>query len=43
MPVTIRKDTILISKDEFPKAGTTAEGLGKLRPVFIKVIMYLPL
>lgn len=26
-----------MSKDEFPKAGTTAQGLGKLRPAFLKV------
>ena len=38
VPVTIRKDTTLVNKDEFPKAGTTAEGLSKLRPVFVKVI-----
>lgn len=38
VPVTVRKDTTLVSKDEFPKSGTTAQGLGKLRPAFIKVI-----
>ncbi|XP_051157114.1 acetyl-CoA acetyltransferase, cytosolic [Leptopilina boulardi] len=38
VPITIqsRKDTIVMSKDEFPKAGTTAQGLGKLRPAFLK-------
>lgn len=36
VPVSIvnRKETIVISSDEFPKAGTTAQGLAKLRPVF---------
>lgn len=41
VPVIIRRDTTLVTKDEFPKAGTTAEGLGKLRPVFVKVIFLL--
>ncbi|XP_058789317.1 acetyl-CoA acetyltransferase, cytosolic [Phymastichus coffea] len=36
VPVTIRRETTFVTKDEFPKAGTTVEGLGKLRPVFIK-------
>ncbi len=31
-----RKDPIVFDKDEFPKAGVTAEGLGKLRPAFKK-------
>lgn len=37
-PVTIktRKDEIVFDKDEFPRAGVTAEGLGKLRPAFKK-------
>lgn len=35
-PFTIRtkKEEIVIDKDEFPRAGVTAEGLGKLRPAF---------
>lgn len=35
-PVTIktRKEEIIFDKDEFPRAGTTAEKLGKLRPAF---------
>lgn len=35
-PVTIksRKEEIVIDKDEFPRAGVTAEALGKLRPAF---------
>lgn len=37
IPVTIRKDTTMVDKDEFPKSGTTAENLSKLKPVFIKV------
>ncbi|XP_043484758.1 acetyl-CoA acetyltransferase, cytosolic [Leptopilina heterotoma] len=38
VPVTIqsRKETIVMTKDEFPKAGTTAQGLGRLRPAFLK-------
>ena len=36
MPVVIktRKEEITVNKDEFPRAGTTAEGLGKLKPAF---------
>lgn len=39
IPVTVpsRKEPIVVSKDEFPKAGTTALGLSKLKPVFLKV------
>ncbi|XP_011496714.1 PREDICTED: acetyl-CoA acetyltransferase, cytosolic [Ceratosolen solmsi marchali] len=33
---TVRKDIKIVEKDEFPKAGTTIEALGKLRPAFIK-------
>jgi acetyl-CoA C-acetyltransferase len=29
-----RGDPIVVDKDEYPKAGTTAEGLAKLRPAF---------
>ncbi len=38
VPVEIqkRKETITFDLDEFPRAGTTAEGLGKLRPAFKK-------
>ena len=38
VPVVIadRKGDITIDKDEFPKAGVTKEGLGKLRPAFSK-------
>ncbi|XP_012262286.2 acetyl-CoA acetyltransferase [Athalia rosae] len=38
VPVIIptRKETIVVSKDEFPKPGTTVDGLAKLRPAFIK-------
>ena len=37
-PVTIktRKGEIVVSEDEYPKHGVTAEDLGKLRPVFDK-------
>jgi acetyl-CoA C-acetyltransferase len=36
VPVTIKtkKEDIIISRDEFPRSGVTAEGLGKLRPAF---------
>ncbi len=38
VPVEIqkRKETVVMDKDEFPRAGVTAEGLGKLRPAFKK-------
>lgn len=39
VPVTIRKNTSIVAKDEFPKPGTTTEDLAKLRPVFVKVIL----
>ena len=37
-PVTVtdRKGSTTITEDEFPRADTTIEGLGKLRPVFDK-------
>ena len=37
-PVKIktRKEEITVEKDEFPRAGVTAEGLGKLNPAFKK-------
>lgn len=31
-----RKGDIIVDKDEFPRAGSTAESLGKLRPAFSK-------
>lgn len=39
VPVTIpqkKGDPIVFAKDEFPKAGVTAEGLAKLKPAFKK-------
>ncbi|TWA59783.1 acetyl-CoA acetyltransferase [Azospirillum brasilense] len=38
IPVTIkgRKGDIIVADDEYPKHGTTAESLGKLRPAFSK-------
>ncbi|NTV96724.1 MAG: acetyl-CoA C-acetyltransferase [Thiobacillus sp.] len=39
MPVEIpqrKGDPLVFAKDEFPRAGVTAEGLGKLRPAFKK-------
>ncbi len=34
--VQTRKETIVIDKDEFPRAGVTVDGLSKLRPAFKK-------
>ncbi|MEE1313000.1 MAG: acetyl-CoA C-acetyltransferase [Lachnospiraceae bacterium] len=34
--VKTRKGTVVVSKDEGPRAGTTAEGISKLRPAFKK-------
>lgn len=38
VPVTVktRKEEIVVDKDEFPRAGVTAEGLSGLRPAFKK-------
>jgi acetyl-CoA C-acetyltransferase len=39
LPVEIpqrKGDPVVFAKDEFPRAGVTAEGLGKLRPAFKK-------
>ncbi|XP_023290480.1 acetyl-CoA acetyltransferase, cytosolic isoform X2 [Orussus abietinus] len=38
VPVSVsnRKESITITKDEFPRPNTTIEGLKKLKPVFIK-------
>jgi len=38
--VTTKKETFVMSKDEFPKFGTTAEKLAKLKPTFIPVCTY---
>jgi acetyl-CoA C-acetyltransferase len=37
-PVTIagRKGDVVVSEDEYPKHGTTAESLAKLRPAFVR-------
>lgn len=37
VPVVNRKESTLISKDEFPKPETTVESLAKLRPIFNKI------
>lgn len=39
VPVTItsKKESIVVSKDEFPKFGTTVEKLAKLKPTFRSV------
>ena len=34
--IPVKKDTVPFDKDEFPRAGVTAEGLAKLRPAFKK-------
>ncbi|MDR2457186.1 MAG: acetyl-CoA C-acetyltransferase [Clostridiales Family XIII bacterium] len=39
VPVTVpqrKGDPIIVDKDEYPKKGVTAEGIGKLRPAFKK-------
>lgn len=32
--IKVKKDEVVVDADEFPRAGVTAEGLGKLRPAF---------
>ncbi len=32
--VKVKKDEIVVDKDEFPRSGVTADALGKLRPAF---------
>ena len=34
VPVKVKKETVMFDKDEFPRAGVTAEGLSKLKPAF---------
>ncbi len=36
VPVKVKRDTVIFDRDEFPRSGVTKEGLGKLRPAFIK-------
>ena len=36
VPVKVKKETVMFDKDEFPRAGVTAEALGKLKPAFKK-------
>jgi len=36
VPVKVKKETVIFDKDEFPRAGVTAEGLSKLKPAFKK-------
>lgn len=36
VPVKVKKETVIFDKDEYPRDGVTAEGLGKLRPAFKK-------
>ena len=36
VPVKVKKDIVPFARDEFPRAGVTAEGLAKLRPAFKK-------
>lgn len=36
VPVKVKKETVLFAKDEGPRAGVTAEAIGKLRPAFKK-------
>jgi len=34
VPVKVKKDIVMVAKDEGPRAGVTAEGLAKLKPAF---------
>ncbi len=34
VPIKVKKDIVPFDKDEYPRAGVTAEGLAKLRPAF---------
>ncbi|MBP1557195.1 MAG: acetyl-CoA C-acetyltransferase [Oscillospiraceae bacterium] len=34
VPVKVKKETVMFNKDEFPRAGVTADGLAKLKPAF---------
>ena len=34
VPVKVKRETVLFDKDEYPRAGVTAESLAKLRPAF---------
>ena len=36
VPVKVKRDTVMFDRDEFPRSGVTKEGLGTLRPAFIK-------
>lgn len=34
VPVKVKKEVVMFDRDEFPRAGVTAAGIGKLRPAF---------
>ena len=34
VPVKVKRDTVMFDKDEYPRAGVTAESLANLRPAF---------
>ncbi len=34
VPVKMKKETVMVTKDEGPRAGVTAEGISKLKPAF---------
>lgn len=36
VPIKVKKETVEFKVDEYPKSSTTAEGLAKLKPAFIK-------
>jgi acetyl-CoA C-acetyltransferase len=42
VPVRSRDGAVVLERDEHPRAGTTAESLGKLDPSFPKVGAYVP-
>lgn len=37
VPVTVKRETIMFSKDEFPRPGVTVESLASLKPAFKQV------
>lgn len=44
MTIKSKKESLIVSKDEFPKFGTTAEKLAKLRPAFrpvSKIVVFI--
>ena len=38
IPVTVKGETVFVSKDETPRPDTTVQSLNKLEPIFAEVI-----